>query len=284
MAEQITIKDSLKIISKNRKQFALIAVFDILFVLLLLALKYVFAGFNRWFINLVYQLGFATKISYFVLLLVMIFLFILIYSFFNYMVLDMMDGMFRKIRKTAYDFGRFVNFLKVNTAIFLPTAAAFFISAMLAFSYLGDVAMEGNRLKFLIAFLVSTAVLFMLFIYSYTLLNLSHFIFLSEKTEKKLRGTVKRTAKEAFAKSLKGSSYRVYWADFRILLLFGIFLLVVHMLMKIFVFADMTAYLRYGGYYKTILESLLSIVLYFIVLLNRMSFYFLCREKYAVKR
>lgn len=278
--KQITIKGTINLISGNWEKFGLILVFDVLFVLSLLILKFLLANFNRWFIGLASGLGWGVRIAYLFLLVLMLAIFIMAYSFFKYIILDTMRGIFS--RKDA-DFGRFWPFLKANLAILAPIAAISFIFLLSAFSYLGDIALAGEKPKFIAVFLGSTVIGLVWIVYSYTLLNLLHFIWLRKNSEKagKMEKSGK-TAKEAFAASLKAGSYRLYWADFKILLVSGIFILAIHLLAKIFVFSDMTAYLRYGGYYKMLLESLLVIVFYFVVLFNRVNFYSIYSKAKAI--
>lgn len=268
MAKKKLIRDTFKIMIKNWKKLSLIIAFDILFVLLLINLRFVLANLNVWFYSHIYQTGAVIRsISSILFIIIILLLLIAIYAFFKYIIMNFVEGMFKK---TEFEFYRFFSFLKINFLAFIPIIFIFIIFFIGASYFLKNLmANVGNPLTIVLIFLILMLIALILFIYSYTLLNLFHFIFLKEKKLKKI-------IKHAFINSFKIRSYKLYWSDIKIIIPALIVLLFIYIFMKFFVLKDFSAYLKYYGLYRIIILSILLLVGYFLVLFNRINFYIFC--------
>lgn len=260
------IKDTLNIMKTNWRNLGLIAVFDMMFILLLANLRVAAAGLNRWFFGLPPNIGSITSIIGLTLIVIIEFLSLaVIYSFFKYLILDNIQEMFRK---TGLKFNRLFSFIKLNVLIVCPIMVAYTAAFILTITYFGKKMSEGaiNPFSLLLNSLVVMILLLILLIYAYTLVNLSHSAFLKE-TE------MKRALKLALINSLRLDSYKLYWSNLKAIFVYLIILLVYHVSMKLFVLKDTYAYLQYGGIYRTGLIAVTVATGYFLLSFNRISFY-----------
>ena len=260
------IKDTVNTMKKNWKKIGLIIVFDILFVLLLINLRFVVVNINGWFFGLFYNLESITGIAAISSLVITEFLFLVaVYSFFKYLVLGNIQEMFRK---TGLKFNRFFSFIKLNWIIVGPIIVIYAVFFILATSYLSKKISGGisSPSSLLFNFLIIVLLLLISLIYLYTFINLSHSIFLKEKR-------LKKVLKLAFINSFKFNSYKIYWSNLKVIFICSIILLVFYAFMKLFVLTSTSAYLRYGGIYRTGLIAIIIVTGYFLLLFNRINFY-----------
>jgi hypothetical protein len=140
--------------------------------------------------------------------------------------------------------------------------------------YLGKIISQEriNAFQFTSSFLVIGILCLILFIYIYTFINIFHFSFLKEKNFKKL-------IKRGIINSVRLNSYKIYWNDLKIISIFAIFLLIIHLLIKSFIFNDFSSYIKHYGNYKIFIISIMILFGYYILLLNRINFYLLFSHK-----
>ena len=251
---------------KNWKKIGLILLFDVLFILLIYNLRFVSANVNGWFFVQFYKINSALRIASILLLAIIeILALVAIYSFFKYLVLVNVNEIFKK---TELRLNRFFSFLKLNWIIASPMTILYMVLSIAILTYLGKKAVSGvsSPSAFLFPLLVIIVIIVVLLIYLYTLLNLAHNIFLKEKSLKKM-------IKQTFISSFKFDTYRIYWHNIKILLVFSVSLLIFYAFMKLFILTSITDYLKYGGIYRNGLYLIAFIAGYFLLLFNRINFY-----------
>ena len=178
--KKISIRDTINIMKKDWKKTGLIIVFDVLFLLLVINLRFVTANINGWFFGFFYRFEQITNIIALSLLVIIeSFFLIAIYSFFKYLILSNIQEMFRK---TGLKFNRIFSFIKLNWILIGPIIVVYLILFILTASYLSEKLNAGISNPFSLLF----NLLIILLIYLCTLINLSHFIFLKEKSLKKI--------------------------------------------------------------------------------------------------
>lgn len=271
MQRKRPIRDSIQIMKKNWKQIGLIAIFDILFILLLVNLKVAVSSFNSWFYIWIVQPGPWVSIpSLSIGIIIEVLLLVAVYSFFKYLILGNLYGIFKK---KDLNFSRFFSFLKLNWIIWVPFTIVYLAVGMLMLYYINKLMNMGDPLALIGIFLLIIVIVIILLIYFYTLLNILHSIFLKETNLRKI-------IKQSFSRSFKLSSYKIYWHNFKVILISSLVLLLFYSFMKLFVLTSMTAYLRYGGIYRWGLNLIMLITGYFLLLFNRINFY----EKYSLHK
>ncbi len=261
------IRDITLFLFRNWKTLLLIITFDILFVLILSKIWFIQTSLiNKFFPLLTSK---TTILAYLIIYLVLLFFFFVsIYSFFKYFIINFIHNVFEKVE---FNLKNIFLFLKLNLIIFLPLII---ISGIILYPlniFFNNLLLQGNMnpLKVVSYTLIVGVLLSIFFIYIYTLLNILHFSFLEGKKKKK----IKKLIKESITKSLKLNYYKIYWNDFKIILIATFFLIIVHFLVKLFIFNDFSSYIRNYGSYKFLINSVIVLVIYFIVLFNRFSFY-----------
>lgn len=275
MKKNKIVMDTAEFIKKGWQKTGLIILFDILFILLLVKLRFVLANINtRLFISLYGSSGAAQIMAFLPLIVIESGLLILIYSFFKYIILGFIQEMFKK---QELGFNRLFPFIKLNWAIGIPAILISFLFFISISAYMSGIVAKGvsNPVLLILNLVVISVIVLVLLVYLYSLLNLSHNIFLREKK-------LKKVLKEALAGSFKFRHYKIYGANIKIILSSLIILLVFYGLMKLFVLTDISAYLRYGGIYKNGLIAIGALTAYFLLLFNRINFYrniVLVREK-----
>lgn len=265
MQKSKPIRELIQVIKKNPKEIGLIVVWDILFILLLVNLKFISSNLNGWmFIQSNGLKGIPYIITILSLTIFESLLLIAVYSFFKYLVLDNVIQIFKR----EFKFNRFLSFLNLNWMIFIPILFIYLSFFMLIMSYIGKVIIGGinNPFSVLLNLFAVLIVILLLFVYLYTLINLAHSIFSEEKS-------LKKTIKQAFINSFRLRSYGIYWSNLKIIFFSLFILLSYYGFMKLFVLTNITAYLKYGGIYKIGLIAITFLAGYFLLLFNRINFY-----------
>lgn len=246
------IKKTLSLIKKNPSQFLYMLLFDFLFVVV------------------VYYLSVATKfftisdslIVFGIYFLIFLLIILLVYSFFKYLILDLLKSVFGK---NELNFKYFFSFYKLNLAVFLVPFILIFIGVL--------VFASSNLLQYNLTGMVTVIVLSILllpvFLFIYTLVNISHSLFVHAKKEK--------IVKNALKKSLNIPFYgRIYSYNFLFLLIFLAGWLIADYILKAFGFST---YLQYYSSYRIFMWVFGAIILYFTVVFNRINFYLIINKK-----
>ncbi len=265
MIKKRGIRDITSLMFRNWKTLILIITFDVLFILVLLSLRFIQISLDNLLHPLFVDKGKASLIYSIFYVMFEFFLVILVYSFFKYFIVKFM---FEGFRKAEFKLKEFLAFSILNLVMFVPliVLVAFVLDLVLLFfsNWLSKGGIDPFMFVFVILGLGVLAL--MLFIFAYTFINILHFSFLKEKKIKKL-------LKKGITSSFRAESYKMYWSDFKIILLATVFLLIIHFFVKSVIFDDFSSYIKNVGNYKIFLYWIITLVLYFLLLFNRFNFY-----------
>ena len=182
---------------------------------------------------------------------------IFVYSFFKYSILDFIKSLFQK---TEFSFRRLGHFYLLNIILMLPL--------FMAFSFMLDSVKEPYRHYFFII----TGIPISLFLY--VILNLSHSFFNDGDS---LNNSLVKSFSVAFEKI---RSYReTILAVILALLALGTLFLIAGYLIRLFTSGDYLLYLKAYNYFQKATIIIVDLVLYFAVLINRISFYSVAGKK-----
>ncbi len=264
MPKKRTIREITKLMFKNWKSLLLILTFDILFILLLSQLRFIQISLD----NIFFPLFINKKASWIYSLSYVIFEFILViltYSFFKYLVITFIQEIYRK---TEFKLKSFFSFFKLNLITLIPLIIIFILFLNLVSGYFSNVLLQGgvDPFKIMLVILAVGILFLILFIYIYTLINLLHFTFLKEQSLKKL-------IKRSIINSWKLDYYKLYWNNFKIVIISAVCLLIIHLIVKSFIFDDFSAYIKYYGAYKLFITSVIALITYFLLIFNRFTWY-----------
>ena len=275
MAKKSKIKDIASLMLSNWKTLLLIITFDILFMLSLSSLRFIQLKIDDTLFTLFTngKLGLAYSIFYIIFEFSLL---ILLYSFFKYLVIELIDA---NLHKSELKLKGFFSFFKLNLIIFIPLIILFVTILNLVVGYLGNLFNQGGIDPFIFAFIIIfMGILFiLLFIYIYNLINTLHFAFLKQQNLKKL-------IKKGIINSFKINNYKIYWTNFKIILIFAIFLLIIHFFVKSFILDDFSSYIRNMGNYKLFIYWAIALIIYSLVLFNRFSFHMEISNVYKEKK
>lgn len=170
-------------------------------------------------------------------------------------------------RKAEFELKSFFYFLRLNFIIFIPLIIIVALMLDLILSFFNNWLSQGgiDPFKFVFVILAMGVMALISFIFVYTFINILHFSFLKEQKLKKL-------IKKAIISSFRPENYRIYWGDFKIVLITGFFLLIIHFFVKSWVFSDFSNYVRNFETYKIFIYWAIALVLYFLLLFNRFNF------------
>lgn len=274
MAKKMGVIKITRLMFKNWRILLLIITFDILFAVFLTKVRFIQVNLD----NTIYPLFAGTKISSIYSISYIIFellLTILIYSFFKYFIIKFIEESFRNTELKLKDF---FSFFKLNLVIFTPLIIIVAIILNSMIRYLGKIVSQEriDAFQFTSSFLVIGILCSIIFIYIYTFINILHFSFLKEKNLKKL-------IKRGIINSVRLHPYRIYWNDLKIVSVFAVILLIIHFLVKSFIFNDFSSYIKHYGNYKIFIISIIILIGYYILLLNRLNFYLLYSHKGLIK-
>jgi|SRR3989338_7211745 len=180
-----------------------------------------------------------------------------LYSFFKYALLDSVRSIYQK---TIFSFDRLGKFFILNFLLIIP----------LFFAY--NFVLDGIKEAYRPYFFVFTGI--PIFLMLYVILNLSHSFFYEGNT---IMGSLRKSFAIAFG------NIKAYREAISIIILTSLFLgllfLIAGYLIRIFTSQDYILYLSIYGYFKRIAIIILDLVLYFIIITNRISFYSIARQK-----
>lgn len=265
MIKKRKIRDITSLMFRDWKTLLLIITFDVLFILILSSLRFIQIGLD----NVLFPLfanwskgSWAYSIFYVTFEL---FLIILAYSFFKYFIVKfMLEG----FRKAEFKLKSFFSFLKLNFIIFIPLIIIVAVVLDLILLFFNNWLSRGGIDPFMFVFVILAmgALALVLFIFAYTLINILHFSFLKEQSLGKL-------LKKGIIDSFRVESYKMYWNNFKIVFISAVFLLIIHFFVKSVIFDDFSIYVRNVGNYKIFIYSIITLVIYFLLLFNRFNFY-----------
>lgn len=179
-----------------------------------------------------------------------------VYSFFKYSMLDFIKSLFQK---TEFSFKRLGQFYLLNIILMLPL--------FIIFNFILGGIKEAYRPYFFIA----TGIPISLFLY--IILNLSHSFFYEGNS---LKNSLSKPFSAAFEK-IKSYGETIL-AIILALSALGILFLIAGYLVRFFTSGNYLLYLKAYDYFKTATIVIVDVVVYLIIVINRISFYSVARE------
>ena len=247
---------SLKLAMKIPNKVGLIILFDVLFLVSLLVLQKLFRYFAQSFVAEI-TLTFGLILLIFTLIYYLITL--LVYSFFKYSILEFIKSLFDK---AEFSFKRLGQFYSLNIMI----AGIFFAIMFLANFLLASVKAQYRPFVF-----IFLAVPYLMFLY--IIVNTSHSSFYQG-------ASIKDAIKKGFEITFK--KIKVYRETILIMILFALLLWLVFFgsgyLVRLIASKNYNLYLNAYAYFKQASIIIFDIVFYFIILINRISFYAIVKE------
>lgn len=244
---------SFKIAKSNLGKIGLMILFDLLFFVSFL---YVFPYFGNYLaknLTISQTVSFAITILIFQMLYVLLILFV--YSFFKYCILDSVKSMFHK---AEFSLSRLWQFYLLNIILFVPP--------YLVLGFILSGIKEAYR-PYVFIFLGLAISPFL-----YMMINIAQSYFYQENN-------IKKSISKGFEFLNKKDSYKeVLLILFIFLLLYGALLWLISYLFNYIVSNNYTSYLIQYAYFKSISIIVFDAFFYFIILVNRISFYSLAKE------
>lgn len=253
--ESIFLK-SFRLAKSSPNKVGYMVLFDFLFFLSI----YVFQMLSQYAANNI-SIGPAKSTFYIFLLLSAVYYLIVIfsYSFFKYIVLDYIKSLFES---TDFSFRRLGQFYSLNIVI----AGIFFSIMILANFLLASIKLQYRPYTF-----IALAIPYLLFLY--VVLNLSHSFFYQGASVKE---SLKKGFKTTFTK------IKTYRETIAIMILCALLLWLLFFgsgyLIRILASKNYGLYLSYYSYFKQASIIAFDLALYAIILINRISFYFIVKE------
>lgn len=245
---------SLSLAKSNPTKIGLMVLFDVLF---LVSFLYVLPKLASYFSqSLTLPQTYTTLFVFFILSLLYYLLALLVYSFFKYGVLDFIKSLFEK---TEFSFNRFGWFYLLNVIIFLPT--------YILFSFiLQNIKAQFQPLMFFVLGVPLSLIL-------YVIANMAHSLFYQG-------GSLKDSLKKGFI--LTFTKFKTYRETIFVMILFafalGLLFLGSGYLIRLIASRNYVLYLNLYGYLRQVSIIVFDLVFYFIILINRISFYAVIKE------
>ena len=250
---------SFKLAKSNPSKVGLMILFDILFLVsasILNILQTVLAVYLRN--SFVKDLTYGLIVAIWVLLsLSYMLLMIFVYAFFKYSVLDFIKSLFQD---TTFSFNRLGKFYILNMILLLPTFIAFnFV--------LNSVQLQYQPIVFLALGIPLSLLL-------YLIVNFSHSSYYEGNS---IRDSIKTGFKITFTK------LKSYMEIILVMILFALLLWLVFFasgyLIRLLSYLSYNAYITAYAYYSKATIYIFYLVFYYTILINRISFYTIVREK-----
>lgn len=247
---------SIKIAKANAAIISQMILFDVLFVAafysLLKLLKYLYQ-------NVIFSMVSSSIFLYIVFSLLYYLAMLFVYIFFKYCVLDLMKSLFKKGK---FSFNRLGQFYMLNIVI-----AGIFFAIMLVLNYI-LVSVRQDYAPYIFIFLATPYILFL-----YIVVNISHSVF--------SQGSFEKSVKDGFGFVFsKINSYR------ETILAIIIFAVALWLVMNIvnyisinFASKNYKLYLSLYPYLKQAIAVLAGAAFYFVLFINRISFYRIFGQK-----
>ncbi len=247
---------SFKLAKSSPNKVGLMVLFDLMFLVSIFALY----RLSNYFAQSIFvPTSFASFMVFFILSLIYYLIVLFVYSFFKYSILDFIKSMFDK---TTFSFKRLGQFYSLNIVI----AGIFFAIILVANFLLASVQPQYRPFVFLIL-----AIPFVLFLY--VIINASHSLFYEGAS---MKDSIKKSFKITFTK------IKIYRETILIMILFALLLWLLFLgsgfLIRFIASKNYNFYLSTYIYFKQASVVIFDLVFYFIIVINRISFYALVRE------
>ena len=248
--ESLFIK-TFNILKSNPDKLGLMVLFDALFLISAFGLQTLFRYFSQSF---ALPITLSAGIIFLVFSLVYYLIVLFVYSFFKYCVLDFIKSL---LEKTSFSFNRLGQFYALNIII-----AGIFLAVMLALNFiLANIKQAYQPFVFIVL-----AAPYVLYLYAIT--NISHSLFYQGAS---IKHSIKNGFKITFTK------IRSYRETILIMILAALVLWLLFLgsgyLVRLIGSKNYSLYLVIYAYFKNAAIIIFDIVFYFIILVNRTSFY-----------
>ncbi len=247
---------SLKLTKSNPGKIGLMILFDIMFLISFFALQKLFRYFST---NLIIPVSFSSVFIFIIFSLIYYLIILFSYTFFKYSILDFIKSLFGK---SQFSFSRLGQFYLLNILII-----GVFFAIMLLFNSI----LVNIKQTYALYVFTLLAVPYSLFLY--LVINISH----SEFYE---GDSIKTAIKKSFIKTFtKIKSYR---ETILTMILFALSLWLLFLgsgyLIRLFTSKNYSLYLSTYAYFKQASIIILDLAFYFMILINRISFYAVIKE------
>ena len=260
----VAVKESLfaksfKLAKSNPNKTGLMILFDAMFLVSIFALNRLAQYFTPALIGAIIAPTLASAAIFIIFSLIYYLIALFAYSFFKYSVLDFIKSLFEK---TEFSFRHLGQFYSLNIII-----AGIFFTVMLAANFL-LASIKQTYAPFVFIFLAIPYLLFL-----YVIINISHSLFYEGAS---IKESIKKSFRITFTKM------KIYRETILVMIVFGLFLWLLFYgsgyLVRILTSKNYSLYLSSYAYFKQASIIAFDVVIYLIILINRISFYALIRE------
>lgn len=256
LKKELLLVKSLNLAKSNPSKTGLMILFDVLFLVSVFGLQTLSKYFAQ---SLIVPQTLASAFVFIVFSLIYYLIILFVYSFFKYSILDFIKSLFEK---TEFSFKRLGQFYLLNIVI-----AAIFFPILILFTYI-FLSVKAPYKPFIFVFLAVPYALFL-----YIVANISHSLFYEGSS---IKETIKKSFKITFTKM------KMYRETILIIILVALLLWLLFFgsgyLIRLIASKNYSLYLTAYSYFKQISIIILDLVLYFVILINRISFYSLARD------
>lgn len=247
---------SLKLAKSNPNKAGLMILFDILFIVTI----FILFRLSTYFAQVLVMPQTTAAIPIAIILSLTYYLMILFaYSFFKYCILDFIKSLFSK---TSFSFNQLGQFYMLNIII----AGIFFAITIALNAILASIKQSYAPFVFIVL-----AVPYALFLY--IIINISHSLFYKGDS-------IKDATKKSF--SIIFTKIKIYREIILIMILFAISLSILFFgigyLINLLASKNYNLYLSIYSYFKQASIIIFDLIFYFIILINRISFYSIAKE------
>lgn len=247
---------SLELAKSNPNKIGLMLLFDILFLVSTFVLQILFGYFAK---SLIVPQTLASAFIFIIFSLIYYLIIIFVYSFFKYSILGFIKSFFEK---SEFSFNRLGQFYSVNIVI-----AGIFFSIMILFSFI-LASIKQTYAPFVFIFLAAPYLLFL-----YIVTNISHSLFYQGAS---IKESIKKTFESVFTK------IKIYREIILVMILTALFLWLLFFgsgyLIRLIASKNYNLYINLYKYFKYASIIIFDVVVYCIILINRISFYQIIRN------
>ena len=242
---------NLKLAKSNPNKIGLMILFDVLFLISVYALYTLSLFFAQ---TIFIEKSLSTIFIFLIFSLTYYLIIIFAYSFFKFMILDLIKSLFDI---TKFSFKRLGLFYSLNIII-----AGIFFAILLSFNFI-LASVKQVYAPFVFLFLAIPYLLFL-----YIIINTSHSIFYEGAS---IKETIKKSFKITFTK------IKIYRETILIMILFALILWLLFLgsgyLIRFIGTKNYATYLTTYKYFRHSSIIVFDVIFYFLILINRISFY-----------
>jgi len=247
---------SFHLAKSNPNKVGLMILFDVLFLVSLYGLQTLFQYFAK---TLALPQNITSAFVFISLSLIFYLAVIFAYSFFKYSILDSLKSLFEA---TEFSFKRLGQFYLLNVII-----TGIFFAVIIVFNFL-LASIKQTYAPFVFIFLAIPYLLFL-----YVTINMSHPLFYEGSS-------VKESINQGFKTTF--TRIKAYRETILIIIMFALLTWILFLgsgyLIRLVSSKNYSLYLNTYAYFKQASIVIFDIVFYFVILINRISFYYIIRE------